>query len=37
MGEKEKPACMKPPALILPSLPKEILGMLRDYKPQHSK
>ncbi|OUI87888.1 hypothetical protein [Acetobacter thailandicus] len=37
MGEKEKSACMKSPVLILPPLPKEILGMLRDYKPQHSK
>lgn len=37
MGEKEKPAYMKPPALILPPLPKKILDILRDYEPQHSK
>ncbi|WP_185229977.1 hypothetical protein [Acetobacter aceti] len=37
MGEKGKPACMKPPVLVLPPLPKKILGILRDYEPQHSK
>lgn len=37
MGEKEKPACMKPPVLVLPPLPKKILDILRDYKPQHSR
>lgn len=37
MGEKEKPVCMKLPALILPPLPKEILDILDGYKPQHSK
>ncbi|MBS0959756.1 hypothetical protein [Acetobacter thailandicus] len=37
MGEKEKPAHMKSPALILPPLPKKILDILRDYEPQNSK
>ncbi|WP_264819202.1 hypothetical protein, partial [Acetobacter tropicalis] len=37
MEKKEKPACMKPPVLVLPPLPKKILGILDSYKPQHSR
>ncbi|MCE0745024.1 hypothetical protein LWC05_14175 [Acetobacter sicerae] len=37
MGEKEKPAYMKLPALILPPLPKKILDILGGYKPLHSR
>ncbi len=37
MGEKEKPACMKFPVLVLPPLPKKILDILDSYEPQHSR